>query len=59
MPASEMLYDFTADYHWDRFDVNSTASELIGGWKPKTGFAQGPFGFGKAISLKSEQASHF
>ena len=51
-----MLYQSTADYHWDRFDKNSSKQNVLGGWKKGGGgLAQGPFGFGKAVSLKDEQ----
>ena len=52
-----MLYPSTSDYHWDRFDKNSSNQEIVGDWKKKEGMAQGPFGFGKAVSFKDEQVN--
>ena len=55
LPAAEMLYPQTSDYHWDQFDKNASLSETIGGWSEEKGFGQGPFGFGSAIKFGTEQ----
>ena len=50
-PPTEILYGFTSDYHWDRFDRNSSKSQTVGGWSKATGLGQGPFGFGRAVAF--------
>ena len=55
MPPSEMLYGNTGDYYWPQFNQNVTAATVMGGWKAGSGVVQGPFGFGKAISVGPQQ----
>ena len=55
LPPSEMLYGNTGDYYWPQFNQNVTAATVMGGWKAGSGVVQGPFGFGKAISVGPQQ----